>query len=146
MTTNIYAIHGAFSSPKIFNYLKNKIDQKYRWHFLDYQHETSGLADIISSIKPPASAHVVGHSMGGLIALGLSTQTWVKSITTISTPLGGVDMNLLQSYLSRSEFVKEISSYGNFVSRLRNIVIDLPVQHLIRHLVLIHLYGKTLTE
>jgi len=131
MTTDIYAIHGAFSSPKIFNYLKNKIGIKYHWHFLDYQHETSGLNDIINAIKPPSSAHVVGHSMGGLIALGLANQPWVRSITTIATPLGGVDVNLLQSYLSRSEFVKEIASHGNFITKLRGMAVRNPVQHLI---------------
>jgi pimeloyl-ACP methyl ester carboxylesterase len=131
MTTDIFAIHGAFSSPRIFNYLKHNIGKGYRWHFLDYQNETSGLKDIITSIKPPKSAHIVGHSMGGLIALGLANQPWVQSITTIATPLGGVDVNLLQSYLSRSEFVKEISSNGEFIRHLNKMLINKPVQHLI---------------
>ena len=131
MTKHIFAIHGAFSSPRIFNYLRNRIGKEYTWHFLDYQNETSGLTEIIGSIAPPRSAHVLGHSMGGLIALGLANQPWVQSVTTIATPLGGVDLNLFQSYLSRSEFVKEIASHGEFISKLRKQIICKPVQHLI---------------
>ena len=131
MTTDIYAIHGAISSPRIFNYLKLQTGNRYNWHFLDYQTETSGLSDIINSIQPLKSAHVVGHSMGGLIALGLSNQSWVKSVTTIATPLGGVDVNLIQAYLSRSEFIKEIASHGEFINNLRRHLINKPVQHLL---------------
>ena len=131
MTKHIFAIHGAFSSPRIFNYLKHRIGKDYTWHFLDYQNETSGLTDIIKNITPPDSAHVVGHSMGGLIALGLAKQPWVRSITTIAPPLGGVDLNLFQSYLSRSEFVKEIASHSEFITKLRKQIINKPVQHLI---------------
>ena len=131
MTNNIFAIHGAFSSPRIFNYLKHKIGKKYNWQFLDYQNETSGLSTIINSIKPPNSAHIIGHSMGGLIALGLANHPWVQSITTIATPLGGVDVNLIQAYLSRSEFIKEIASHSEFIINLRKQLINKPVQHLI---------------
>jgi len=131
MTKDIYAIHGAFSSPRIFNYLQLKLGKSYNRHFLDYQNETSGLSDIIRSITPPDSAHVIGHSMGGLIALGLTNQPWVKTVTTVATPLGGVDINLIQSYLSRSEFVKEIASHSDFITKLRKSIAAHPVQHLI---------------
>jgi pimeloyl-ACP methyl ester carboxylesterase len=131
MTTNIFAIHGAFSSPRIFKYLSSQMGKRYRWYYLDYQTATAGITDIIRSVNPMENAHVVGHSMGGLIALGLANKPWVNTITTISTPLGGLDVNIIQSYWTRSEFIKEISSHGEFISNIRKTPIKQPVQHLI---------------
>mgnify|MGYP006267092729 CR=1 FL=1 len=128
---NILAIHGAFSSPRIFNYLSHQLAKKYRWNFLDYSTQTSGISGIITSISTYDNVHVVGHSMGGLIALGVINQTWVKSVTTIATPLGGIDVNLLQSYWTRSEFINEIASHGDFIKRLRQMSTVCPVQHIL---------------
>ena len=132
MISDILAIHGAFSSPRIFNYLKGNSNKHYQWHFVDYQNITDGVSTIISSITPPADkCHVIGHSMGGLIALGLLDQTWVSSITTIATPLGGVDSNPIQNYFSRSGFINEIASHGDFIRRLHTLSTNKPVQHII---------------
>jgi pimeloyl-ACP methyl ester carboxylesterase len=128
---NILAIHGAFSSPRIFNFLHNQLSKKYHWIFLDYRNQTSGLSGIMNSIQNYDNVHVVGHSMGGLIALGIINQPWVKSITTIATPLGGVDVNLLQSYWTRSDFINDIASHGDFIKRLRQMSNQRPVQHIL---------------
>jgi pimeloyl-ACP methyl ester carboxylesterase len=130
MTENILAIHGAFSSPRIFNFIRFK-SKGYKWHFFDYANETAGIVDLIKSVNSVESAHVVGHSMGGLIALGIASQPWVKTISTIATPLGGLDINLIQSYLSRSQFVNEIASHSEFIGNLKQLSVGKPVQHLI---------------
>lgn len=129
---NIYAIHGAFSSPVIFNYVRRQMGPSYTWHFLDYQNETGGLRDLIANAHSfTRPHHVIGHSMGGLMALALINQPWVCSVTTISTPLGGVNMNLVQQYLSRSEFMTDISSSGDFIRGLHKSTPSKPVQHLV---------------
>lgn len=129
---NIYAIHGAFSSPMIFNYIQHKLGNNYTWNFLDYQKETGGLRDIIARVAQFTEPHhVVGHSMGGLMALALINQPWVQSVTTISTPLGGTEINIMQQYLSRSEFMTDISSSGDFIRGLYKSEPSKPVQHLI---------------
>jgi len=128
---HILAIHGAFSSPRIFNFLHSQLSKKYNWNFFDYRTQTSGLTDIIKSIKIQTDVHVVGHSMGGLIALGISNQPWVKSITTIATPLGGVDVNFLQSYFTRSDFINDIASHGDFIKKLNQQTYSCPIQHII---------------
>lgn len=132
MTNRIYAIHGAFSSPRVFNYLRFRFKKEHEWKFLDYQDQTGGLDSIIKNVEDQSEpAHVVGHSMGGLIALSMIDLTWVKSVTTISTPLGGIDINILQSYLSRSGFMNDISSHSSFINGMKNIRTEKPVQHLI---------------
>ena len=132
MTKKIFAIHGAFSSPKMFNYLVHKLGKEYTWTFLDYHDKTDGLDSLIDSVTPMTEPyHIVGHSMGGLIALCLINQPWVASVTTISTPLGGININIMQSYLSRSAFMQDISSHGNFINKINNISTKTPVQHLV---------------
>ena len=128
---NILAIHGAFSSPRIFNFLHSQLNKKYHWNFFDYRSQTSGLFSIIKSIPSYADVHIVGHSMGGLIALGICNQPWVKSITTIATPLGGVDVNFLQSYFTRSDFINDIASHGEFIKNIPKKNYTCPIQHII---------------
>ena len=128
---NILAIHGAFSSPRIFNFLHSQLSKKYAWNFFDYRTQTSGLHSIIKSIPTYQDVHVVGHSMGGLIALGICNQPWVKSVSTIATPLGGVDVNFLQSYFTRSDFINDIASHGDFIKNISKQKYRCPIQHLI---------------
>lgn len=134
MKHTILGIHGAFSTPNIFNYIKREVKNS-QWEFLDYQHVTSDVTNILKDAQRSYSnsqpMHIIGHSMGGLIALGLADQPWVKSITTIATPLGGLDLNVFQTYLSRSSFLKETSSSSNFVNNLHNKRYTVPVKHLI---------------
>lgn len=128
---SIYAIHGAFSSPAIFNYLIDQFGPQYTWQFLDYHNETLGILDVIKNAKLVEPAHVVGHSMGGLIALGLINNEYVTSVTTIACPLGGIEISPMQKWYSRTSFVNDISSTGDFIKTIKNSVITKPVQHLI---------------
>ncbi|CAB4122400.1 Alpha/beta hydrolase fold-1 [uncultured Caudovirales phage] len=134
MSTSILAIHGAFSTPKIFNYLKREF-RIYDWNFLDYKDTVSDINGLIAraarAYSQHAPCHIVGHSMGGLVGLALAHQPWVRSVTTIATPLGGLDVNLFQSYFSRSTFFNEISSYSDFVTGLHRREYAQPIQHII---------------
>ena len=129
---DVYAIHGAFSSPRMFNYLVHRMGRSYRWHFLDYSSMTGGLDSITASIsEQQRPCHVVGHSMGGLIAIDIAHRPWVCSITTISTPLGGIDISMMQGYLSRSSFLIDIASHGNYIRRIKDASVSKPIQHII---------------
>ena len=134
MSQSILAIHGAFSTPKIFNYLKREF-RTLDWNFLDYKDTVSDINRLIARAAGEYSqhtpCHVVGHSMGGLVGLALAHQPWVRSVTTIATPLGGLDVNLFQSYFSRSTFFTEISSYSDFISSLHRQSYPTPIQHII---------------
>ena len=132
MVTNIFAIHGAFSSPRIFNLLRLRLGKGYQWDFLDYSSRTGdidGLVNIARMKKEPC--HLIGHSMGGLVALSVANEPWVRSITMVSCPVGGLDVNIFQACLSRSDFMNELSSHGEFIRRLSKTKIDRPVQHVV---------------
>jgi len=135
MTKHILAIHGAFSTPVIWNYFNRELTE-YTWHFVDYSTKTQDINQVIAQIRSDyygstLAFDVIGHSMGGLIALSLEGESWVNSITTIATPLGGIDMNLLQVYFSRSGFLGEISNYSKFISLLHKTKYTKPIQHII---------------
>lgn len=93
------------------------------WEYVDYENITNDLNCVIQRIKACYANttdhyHLVGHSLGGIIALSLSNEPWVKSITTIATPLGGLDINPMQSIICRSSFLGEIASYSVLIQEL----------------------------
>ena len=128
----ILAIHGAFSTPTIFNYAKTKI-KGYDWQMFDYSADINDFERVcdaaIYSIEEPV--HVIGHSMGGMIALFLGGHHLVRSITTIASPLDGLDVSMAQQYMSRSSFIRELSKNGRFVNNLHRAGYPMPVQHII---------------
>ena len=128
----IFAIHGAFSTPTIFNYAKSKI-KNYDWHMFDYSDDINDFEKIceraIDNIAEPV--HVIGHSMGGMIALYLSGHYHVRGITTIASPLDGLDVSMAQQYMSRSSFIRELSKNGRFINNLHRAGYPMPVQHII---------------
>jgi pimeloyl-ACP methyl ester carboxylesterase len=130
MTKRIYAIHGAFSTPTIFNFLKLKL-KDYTWEFLDYHADVRGVSEICDRICINEPCHVIGHSMGGLIALSAADHINVASITTIATPLDGLDVNAIQAYLTRSGFINEIAHRSRFMQQLHAYQYTQPVQHII---------------
>jgi pimeloyl-ACP methyl ester carboxylesterase len=128
----ILAIHGAFSTPTIFNYAKTKI-RGHQWQMFDYSNDINDFIKVceraVDSIADPV--HVIGHSMGGMIALYLAGHWNVKSITTIASPLDGLDVSMAQQYMSRSSFIRELSRNGRFVNDLHRAAYPMPVQHII---------------
>ena len=69
--------------------------------------------------------------MGGLIALSLANHIDVDRLVTIATPLGGLDINYIQSYLSRSHFLSEIANNSKFIRNLHQQKITKPTLHLV---------------
>ena len=128
----IFAIHGAFSSPGVFNYMRLKIHNQ-QWRLFDYSNDVNDFVQICNSAANEITepCHVIGHSMGGMIALYLAKHRNIKSITTIASPLNGLDFNLAQQYFSRSSFIRELSTNGKIIRELQDHDYAVPVQHII---------------
>lgn len=129
----ILAIHGAWSSSTSFNYLKSKLKPK-TWETIDYDHRKHSYEDILDMstglVKEPFVA--IGHSLGGLIALHQSQDVLCKGIITLASPLAGLDLNLIQLYLSRSSLISKIASGSREIRDIHQLVYDhVPVLHLI---------------
>jgi pimeloyl-ACP methyl ester carboxylesterase len=129
----ILAIHGAWSSSASFNYLKLKMKNKV-WQYIDYDHTVDDWDNILKktvdvSVEPYVA---IGHSLGGMIALHMSRDINCKGIVTMASPLGGLDLNLIQLYLSRSTLISSIVKNSKQVEEIQNLSFDhLPVLHLI---------------
>jgi pimeloyl-ACP methyl ester carboxylesterase len=128
----ILAIHGAWSSSTSFNYLKSKIKTK-NWHCIDYDHRVNSWEDILNMssgiMREPYIA--IGHSLGGLVALHQTNDILCKGIVTIASPLAGLDLNLIQLYLSRASLISKISNNSTTIRNIHEFEYQVPVLHLI---------------
>ena len=74
----------------------------------------------------------IGHSLGGMVALHMSQDTLCKGIITLASPLGGLDLNLIQSYLSRSSLIGAVAKGSKQVREVQALNYgQVPVLHLI---------------
>ena len=129
----ILAIHGAWSSSTSFNYLKHKTKSK-DWHCVDYDHRLHSYEDILTmSIGVMREPYIaIGHSLGGLIALHQSQDVLCKGIITLASPLAGLDLNLIQLYMSRASLISKIANSSRQIREIHELPYEhLPVLHLI---------------
>lgn len=129
----ILGIHGAWSSSTSFNYIKSKIKPK-DWLCVDYDHRVHSYDDILNmSIGLMDEPYVViGHSLGGMIALHQSQDILCKGIITLASPLSGLDLNLIQLYLSRASLISKIASSSREIKEIHELSYDhVPVLHLV---------------
>lgn len=129
----ILAIHGAWSSSTSFNYIKSKILPK-SWELVDYDHRKHSYEDILNmSIGLMDEPYIaIGHSLGGLIALHQCQDVLCRGIITLASPLAGLDLNLIQLYLSRASLISKIASSSREIREIHNLSFDhLSVLHLI---------------
>lgn len=128
---NIIAIHGAWSSSTSFNYLRTQI--RGHWHCVDYDHERDTMWEIIhranAAVTKPCV--VIGHSLGGIAALHTYDQHMVQGIITLASPLAGLELNLLQIYLSRSRLITQIAADTHLIRDMKRREYAKPVLHLI---------------
>ena len=126
-TKNIISIHGAWSTPLTMKSLELQLPE-YNWTQLSYAGINTSIPSVCDAVKsqaekidPTQKYHVVGHSLGGLMALYLADYPWVESITTISSPTGGLNYDFVQLTISlfTSSFPRELTLYSSFIKELQ---------------------------
>lgn len=128
--TVFFFIHGAWASPASFNYLIDKLKPKYDTAVFGYDCQKQSMEEIVSAAKnhlwmatrPLDKVIVVGHSLGGLVAMALEKEERVSEVVTIASPLSGVPMNrMLEWFLShKAPIIRNITTHSLFLADLQN--------------------------
>ena len=128
---DVVAIHGAWSGPVSFNYLRYAV--KSRWLTLNYDPMREDIDCIIDRLAGDICepCWLVGHSLGGIIALRLHDHPMVQGIVTIASPLAGLRLNLMQKVMSLSGILAEIATDSRCIRTMHAATYVKPVQHLI---------------
>lgn len=131
----IVYIHGANATNHSFNFIAPNINAPAA--YVSYDAHTP-LRDIIAeaaeAIKAIGPCHVVAHSMGGIIALGALQHfpTPVHSLTTMSTPFGGVESaSTISLMLPFNQFFQNIKPANQLLSTIRRQGSPVPMLNIV---------------
>lgn len=125
---NLFVIHGAWSSRRGFKY----IEQNIRYDDVDqvieftYDCNNEPLNKIIERAKKELYSSgvetiVLGHSLGGLIALSLHDEKHCHKLITLSTPLSGISIHpmLANTIAMRAPVLMAIAKDSLFIQKLQ---------------------------
>lgn len=131
MNKNLFLIHGAWCTKNSFNYIIKKIlDDHYVGHIHCFEYDCNN--ENINSIVKRAKQQlhqinsnglptvIVGHSLGGLIALKISQEKNVHRTITLASPLAGLKFNrLLHAFLLyHAPILKDLIPDSRFMTSL----------------------------
>lgn len=128
---DIVAIHGAWSGPVSFNYLRSAVNGQ--WRTVRYDPLSEDIETIVDRLAGDLNTPclLVGHSLGGILALRLHDHPMVESIVTIASPLAGLQLNIIQKVLSLSRIIADISTDSSCIRQMHAHSYTKPVRHLI---------------
>lgn len=120
----VWYIHGAHSSPRSFAWLKDNLP-KHQQYDVEYGHTRSVmkvvdfLAERVSHERKPIT--LIGHSLGGLIALNLSHRVpgHINKVVTIASPLGGVSAASVLRWIVPVPLIVDVHPSSQLVSQIR---------------------------
>lgn len=113
----ILALHGAFSTPYVFNYIQHTLEG-YQFDFFSYQDKFRDVSSVIEDCNSKINTDnedviILGHSLGGVIGANLLSNKKVKGLVTIASPVGGIKMNFYTSnFFFKRTFVQEITPFS----------------------------------
>lgn len=136
-----FFIHGAWSSPACFSYLNEKLKPKYDTSFACYDCQTQRMPEIIDQTAehlhgiyhPGDEIVVVGHSLGGLVALALEKEPYVSSVVTIASPLNGIRINrfALEFLAYRAPIIRHLATESSFLTKLQGDEYTKPMSQIV---------------
>lgn len=130
-------VHGAWASKLAFNYLISELEKKLSWgrklnyQYFEYDCQTQSddtilhnVTEACQQLAKTGKTVVVGHSLGGILALHVSKIPNVDAVVSIASPLGGIDgVNIFaQAYLAqKTPIIKSIVPGGKLIRGLRDV-------------------------
>lgn len=130
-TPTIWYIHGAYSTSRTFNWIKRELPDHDAVN-IDYSTYIP-VARILDQLVERAEASdetfdVIGHSLGGILAVALSQRTdRVRRVVTLSTPFGGSRLAAFMQFLAPGSLMEDIQPYSNLLTTVRSTPLTIPV-------------------
>lgn len=132
MRPKICYIHGLNSSRRSFNFLAQELEHNGDV-LIDYdsrQPLEKSIAQVLRFIPKNEEVVLVGHSLGGVIALLIATRKLAKvdRVVTISSPLGGSKAAVFARWVvSGIPVIGDITPNSSCIREIANCAPDFPV-------------------
>lgn len=122
----ILFIHGAGSTKNSFRYMSNCLSLEHDCLFYEYDMDNSNVSTNIMELKKYLDqlnhdVLVVGHSLGGIFALGIIDHPLVKKTITLSAPLGGMLVAGLYGWVTTHSMCKDLMPHSNTLTSIKKI-------------------------
>jgi pimeloyl-ACP methyl ester carboxylesterase len=124
---NVFVIPGAWSSRRGFKYIEQNINYRNIDEFIMFKYDCDkeSLTSIVNRAKRQLSelqkeTIVLGHSLGGLIALALHDEINCYKLITLAAPLSGLEVpSLLEKIFAlRAPILLAIGNDAPFIKNL----------------------------
>jgi len=121
-TPTICLIHGLNSSALSFTYLEEQLKLNgFKTVCIEYESHQSMKASIkeVYDKLPDGPIVLLGHSLGGIIALNISYEVHTQKVITISSPLAGSRAATIMQWFSTTRVISDITPHSPEITSLR---------------------------
>ena len=121
-TPTIWYVHGANSTPKSFNYIRDQLPRHVPVDIVYAHNEplfrvVDRLVARVATLEGTAPISVIGHSLGGVVALALAQRSSrVEKVATIAAPFGGSNVAALMRWLTPCQLFEDIHPSASVIS------------------------------
>lgn len=131
----IWYIHGAHSTRRSFNYLKSQLpEHEIRDFEYDHSGPVSRVVDRLVALldQQDAPVNLIGHSLGGVIALAASQRSAnAQKVTTMASPFGGSQVASLMRWIAPSQLLDDIHPHAPLMNAVRRAKLQAPVMSIV---------------
>jgi pimeloyl-ACP methyl ester carboxylesterase len=131
---HILYIHGANATPQSFNFIKAQLPKHKSTDVVYNAHDPLDDLIEIAEANMDGPTHIVGHSLGGIIAVALSQRVpdKVLSVSTLATPFGGSEAATRASILMPFDtFLRNINTRNPTLREIIQIGPRVPTMNVI---------------
>jgi pimeloyl-ACP methyl ester carboxylesterase len=130
MTSSVWYIHGASSTPRAFNWLHTKLPDHHRVDIKYGDHEVGEIVPrLLKELKhSKGPVKIIGHSLGGVIGVALALRSKrVEKVFTISSPFGGSEVASYLRWFSFDPLLSHIHPRSGLIRSLQKKKLTTPV-------------------
>lgn len=133
----IWYVHGAGASSRSFAWLREQLDFPARFFHYGVDEPARSVAQRLAAQieEDGQSAMLIGHSLGGVLALVCANALNVSRVVTICAPFGGVRPADIMALFNSHPLVQDLRFYSPLLSGLR------LAHHLKPHLAIVGSHG-----